>query len=55
MNSSFLAFMNQVNSIYKKRKLNNYFKKKDYPFLVGRALFTASKFPKLLNTQTLET
>ncbi|RNA14456.1 importin-9 [Brachionus plicatilis] len=27
----------------------------NYPFLVGRALFTASKFPKLLNPQTLET
>lgn len=27
----------------------------DYPFLVGRALFTASRFPKLLNSETLET
>lgn len=27
----------------------------NYPFLVGRALFTASCFPKLLNPETLET
>lgn len=27
----------------------------NFPFLVGRALFTASKFPKMLTPETLET
>ena len=27
----------------------------DYPFLVGRALFTASRFPKLIERGILET
>ena len=27
----------------------------DYPLLVGRALFTASRFPKFLSQETLET